>query len=357
MTESTSAAIRYGHLFVDGEDQYLFAGYLARGSQCQVQLVVKVSPQRGELLIRKVTIHRLESPRSMSEDQEHMAALHIWEEAQRAQVQPNIVRLYSAKNIESSPRPTHHSRYVHRVTYMRYYNGGTLEQLFDNYKRRGQLIPRPLIRRFLWQVTYSLRFMYSLDHPVLYGDLEMRNIFVNFEENRNVPDFYVGDLGSAKIGPFAPGNVNPPGDIQSLHRTVVRLLNCPSTAGSLEAPADELERQLQDWLSDLHKLAFPEGPGSRGTALPDLTLLFNNITAIPAPDPRIRRAPSPLPLPLCHDTREAAINVSNVHGPWYLAKTRKEGTTGLPESVEVDESRTYHRPNRANIESDTDDGL
>lgn len=238
---------------------------------------------------------------------------------------------------------------------MRYYNGGSLEQLFDNYKRRGQLIPRPLIRRLIWQVIYSLQFMYSLPRPVLHKDLEMRNIFVTFEGDSNVPDFYIGDLGSAIIGPFAPGSVALLSDIQSLHRTVVRLLNCPSTASSLGSPADELERILQGWLSRLHRLAFPNGPDSRGTALPDLTQLVNDMTAMTAPVPRIRRTPAALYFPLCHDTREAALNVRQVHGPWYLARIRNDDTTGMSEIVEIDESRAYHRPNRVNSESDTDD--
>lgn len=357
MTESTSAAVSYGHLFVDEENHYLFAGHLGRGSQSQVQLVVKVSPQVSELLIRKVTIHRLDSPMLMSEDHELMAASHLQDEAQRINVQPNIVRLYSVKNVDSSPRPTSHSRYVHRVTYMRYYNGGTLEQLFESYKRRGQLIPRPLIRHLAWQVMHSLQFMYSLDFPVLHRDLEMRNIFVNFEDNSNVPDFYIGDLGSAILGPFVPGSVNVKllGDIQSLHRAIVRLLNCPSTTGAMEAPADVLESLLQGWLSKLQRLAFPDGPDSRGTSLPDLTPLFNDITAIHAPVPRIRRVPAALSLPLCYGTREAAVNVKLVHGPWYLVKVRYNVTSGLPEIVEVDESRTYHRPNRDNSDSDTED--
>lgn len=358
-----SSAVMYGHLFVDGKDQYLFAGNLASGSQCQAQLVVKVAPQAGELLIRKVTIHRLDPSMLMSEDHELMAASHLQEEeeAQRRHAQPKIVRLYSVNNVESCPRRTRHSRYVHRVTYMRYYNGGTLEQLLDSYERRRQLIPRPLIRHLAWQVMQSLHFMYSLDSPVLHMDLEMRNIFVHFENDSNSPDFYVGDLGSSIIGPVAAGRkeVNLLDDIQSLYRTVVRLLSCPITMATwrlFKSPADGLESLLQDWLSKLYGVAFPGGPGSRGTALPDLTPLLEEITAIPALVPRIRRAPAMLSLPLCHETREAALNVRHVHGPWYSAKFRKNVTTGLIEIIEVDESRTYHRPNRYNSESDTDDG-
>ncbi|KUI56096.1 hypothetical protein VP1G_03449 [Cytospora mali] len=193
---------------------------------------------------------------------------------------------------------------------------------------------------------------------LLHRDLEMRNIFVHFEEESNVPDFYIGDFGSAIIGPFAPGTGLLLRDIQALHETVVRLLNCPSTSGSLGAPLEDgLEGFLRDWLSKLYRLAFPEGPDSRGTVLPDLELLLNDIAAMTAPVPRIRRTPAALSLPLCHDTREAAENVSQIHGPWYLARVRNDSISGLPEVVEVDEGRTYHRPNRHNSESDTDDGL
>ncbi|KUI73085.1 Serine/threonine-protein kinase Nek6 [Cytospora mali] len=352
MADITSTAIRYGHIFVDGDDQYLFVSHLARGAQCHVQLVVKVSPQAGELLIRKVAIHRLESPMLISEDNESRAGLYLQEQARLTQVQPNIVHLYSVNNVESFPIPIGHPRHVHRVSYMRYYNGGSLEQLFESYKRRGQLIPRPLIRRLAWQ------FMYSLDRPVLHRDLEMRNIFVHFEENSNVPDFYIGDFGSAMIGPFAPGTEVLLRDIQSLHETIVRLLNCPSTSRSLGAPSgDGPECLLRDWLSKLHRLAFPEGPDSRGTVLPDLAPLLNDIAAMTAPVPRIRRTPAALSLPLYHDTREAAEDVSQIHGPWYVARVRNDPISGLPGIVEVDETKTYHRPNRHNSESDTDDDL
>lgn len=357
MTASTSAAIRYGHMFVNGEDRYLFVNHLARGAQSHVQLVVKVSGPIGELLIRKVTMYRLKSSVLPYEDNELMAVLHLQEQAQKADLQPNIISIYSFQDVESSPVPTCHSRCIHRVSYMRYYNGGSLTQLFESYKSRGQIVPRPLIRHLVWQVTQSLHFMYSLDRHVLHYDLEMRNIFVNFEDNSNVLDFYIGDFGSAVIGPFTSDSVDSLRDIQSLHRIVIRFLKCPSNAISLEPSEDEFESLLQNWISKLHRLTFPESPYSRSTVIPDLTELLDDMNALPAPVPRIRRVPAGLSLPLCHDTREEALNVRRVHGPWYVAEVWNDNTTRLPEIVGVDESRTYHRPNLGNSESDTDDAL
>lgn len=65
---SLNQVTRHGHLFVDGQDEYLFVKTLGCGPNSQAQLVLHL--QTGELRVRKVTLRHLDKHMKKSEDKE-----------------------------------------------------------------------------------------------------------------------------------------------------------------------------------------------------------------------------------------------------------------------------------------------
>lgn len=182
---------------------------------------------------------------------------------------------------------------------------------------------------------------------------------MSWDENNTLPDFYIADFGQACLDLWSMRNVNfAPNrtrDLQSLHRDLSRLLDCPG----INAPStDAVEVQLRQWMERLRQMT---RQGNLGAALPNLQGLLDDISAIPAPpiEPDLGAIRHDLVnagpfVPLLHDTPLAAAATPFVHGPFYVAEVRMNSATGLPDVVSVDRSRTFHRPNANHSGSDTD---
>ncbi|KAK4164435.1 hypothetical protein QBC43DRAFT_176017, partial [Cladorrhinum sp. PSN259] len=80
-------------------------------------------------------------------------------------------------------------------SYWRLCNGGSLA----SWNRDG--IPISIMVRCIKQVCETLEYMYQCCPDVVHHcDLHLGNIFLHFEDGSDVPDFYIGDFGSAKVG-------------------------------------------------------------------------------------------------------------------------------------------------------------
>ncbi|KAK0716816.1 hypothetical protein B0T26DRAFT_645654, partial [Lasiosphaeria miniovina] len=84
------------------------------------------------------------------------------------------------------------------VSYWKLYNGGTAwDCLGMNESFKGLYSP---IGRMVWQVAGTLKYMLEAGEcPMFHCDLHLCNIFVDFGRDTNLPDFYVGDFGRAKM--------------------------------------------------------------------------------------------------------------------------------------------------------------
>ncbi|KAL1840057.1 hypothetical protein VTJ49DRAFT_833 [Mycothermus thermophilus] len=87
---------------------------------------------------------------------------------------------------------------VTRVSYWKYYNGGSLHDMMEN----GVRVPTSVLARCVAQVCETLHVMYHCgDEPIYHCDLHTRNILVHWPGGttyKNKPDFYIGDFGYAR---------------------------------------------------------------------------------------------------------------------------------------------------------------
>ncbi|KUI67452.1 hypothetical protein VM1G_02920 [Cytospora mali] len=119
---ASQTTIKYAHLFVDGDDQYLFVKSLGNGDQSYAQLMWHL--QSGKLRVRK-------------------------ERARKTSVQPNIVHMFSGGNVPARQQKPEDPQKWHRVVWMSYMNGGHLDDFRAGCSQRGLVVPRPIILRLV----------------------------------------------------------------------------------------------------------------------------------------------------------------------------------------------------------------
>ncbi|ROV97413.1 hypothetical protein VMCG_06878 [Cytospora schulzeri] len=311
---SSKTTVKYAHLFVDGDDQYLFATKLGNGAQSYAQLMWHI--HSGELRVRK-------------------------ERARVADVEPNIVRIFSGGDVPARQEQAGDPQRWHRVVWMSYMNGGHLNDFRIGCSKRGLTVPRSLILRLVHQVTSTLQFMYEKP-AVFHRDMHSANIFLNWVGDSELPDFCIGDFGRAVHADddggfklwdahvktlFEEGFQPYEYDVQCLRSHVRALLACPlgrAKKGSMEAEPD-IVKQVMTKLDEIANP--PMSPGSP----PDLTGLLGLLSNAPAlPNGPQGNADFKFGLqdangvsPLYHDTMDECLQVKQVHGPWYCAKTKK----------------------------------
>lgn len=112
---------RYAHLFLHGDDQYIFVDRLGTGNQGATQKVLHV--QSGELRVRKVTYERLKIEGESSQEyggSENAILTLLQESAHNRGARPNIVQFHGGADIPVSSQDSR-SR---QETYSKFYNGG-----------------------------------------------------------------------------------------------------------------------------------------------------------------------------------------------------------------------------------------
>lgn len=369
MTSQTT--IKYAHLFVDEDDQYLFVKNLGSGAQSYAQLVWHL--QSGELRVRKVSVRRLSHTEKEKDDTERDLLTKLQERARETNLQPNIVRIFSGGDVPARQEQAEGPQKWHRVIWMSYMNGGHLNDFRIGCNERGLTVPRLIILRLVQQVASALQFMYAKP-AVLHRDMHSANIFLNWAGDSDLPDFCIGDFGQAiqadddggfklwdgHVKELFEEGVQPyEQDVQSLRSHAKALLACPlgrAKKGSMGAEPDIVKQVM----SKLDEIANPAmTPGSP----PDLTGLLDLISsasALPSgshdiADFKFGSQDANSLIPMYHNTVDECLQVKQIHGPWHCAKVSLSVDLGkvLPGILEISE-RTHHRPNKLNDDSDTD---
>lgn len=316
-----TAETKYAHVFVSGEDQYLFVRLLAVASESNAQLVVNA--RTGELLVRKVGNRLLNEREREKEDPERILFL-LQSQARLRGVQSNLAHLLAAEDVPA-PQESDGGLLFHRVKCFKFYNGGNLGDLYDACITRSIGIPPSLILTMTVEMVHALDFISSMDPYVLHGDAHMNNILLHWDNN--VLKFFLGDWGWSTCGRLRAGNKEGlPVDIVKIWLHVGSLLD----AGANSSLQPVLRQYLTEIIEpELRKLSY--GPPSR---LPDLAPLLRLLSAAPdttPPDMRpfmLNREPQSPPSPLLHDTLKEAQEAEGIRGPWHVGQVSIDPSSG-----------------------------
>lgn len=317
---------RFCHLFLDGEDQYLFVKDLGYGANSQAQLVLHL--QTGELRVRKVSRRNLDKNEKKKEDREKVL-FYLQEQAAKLGIQPHIAHLFSANDVPTA-QGAGKGKWS-RVAYMRYYNGGDVCQLCEAYEESGQGMPSSLILRLLKQIAYALYFTTTCG--VLHADLHDGNILIH--HNRapgGRPDFYIADFGAAERGALTDRMSSYTDDVDHLSLDLKKWLY----AGPIVEERDVLWQYLD---AVVHKVLV-DIAGNSADHLPDLKPLIDVLQQAPAGPPETLPVgydpePGDACRPLCHASEQDALCAFGVAGPWHLAQVRLDRSTGHLSVVRV----------------------
>lgn len=331
---------KYGHVFVDGEDQYLLIRVLGIASEASAQLVVHV--QTGELIVRKVNKLLLNEQEKEKQDPERILFL-VQSQARLQGVEPNVIQLYSAEDVPAPPRRGSGKLLYHRVKYFKFYNGGNLRDLIDSCLTRSLAPPPSLICKMLQEIVQALSFIYSFNPYILHGDPHSENIFLHWEQNTSgSPQFWLGDFGWSTCGRIRAGNRHGlPNDIIQVWMHTRELLGVETNSGTQSDLRQYLDAVIEP---ELHRLAY--GPASQ---LPNLAPLLDLLSAAPAvtspPDMRpfmLTAESRSRPSPLLYGTWKEARNAQGIHGPWHVAEVSINPSTGKLHIMKLS-PHTYHR--------------
>lgn len=323
---------RFCHLFLDGADQYLFVKNLGFGAKSQAQLVLHL--QTGELRVRKVSLKPLNENETKVEDKEKVL-FYLQQEAAKLGLQPHMAHLFSATDVPAAPGKGK-GKWA-RVSYMKYYNGGDVCQLYEAYDESGQGMPSSMILRLLKQVVCALYF--ASTYGVLHADLHDGNILIHCNSVLGGrPEFYIADFGEAERGALTNPMNRLTDDVYHLAYDLDKWLR----AGPLLRERDALWRYL-DAVVHTSLLDIACKPTNH---LPDLKPLLDILQNAPAGPPEtlpVGFGPEPNDVfePLYHATVEDALYELGVDGPWHLAQMSIEESTRHVTVVRVS-PETYH---------------
>jgi serine/threonine protein kinase len=317
---------KFCQLFLDGDDQYVFIKLLGQGLSSQAQLVLHV--QTGELRVRKVSHQPLKHEDTKIEDREKVL-FYLQEQAAMRQVHPHISYLYSAGDVPAAGSTTggdEDSTLWSRVSYSKYYNGGTVGDLYRAYAEMGMAIPSTTIWRLMTQLVDALQFMSTCGGAgVLHADLHCENIWLHYDgPTGGVPDFYLGDFGNSHYGSRLLQNPKRYGcDVKELKSYLKTwLFVC---AGPEPEKRDNLWQYLYfDIYPALKRL---HDDSRRGTGkLPDLQPIADLLKVAPRgpreslPPWMVDPRPEDARLPPFYTFQDECLDAAKVNGPWHVAK-------------------------------------
>ncbi|KAG6365671.1 hypothetical protein INS49_007282 [Diaporthe citri] len=324
----TAHATSFCHLFLDGEDQYLFVKNLGSGAYSQAQLVLHL--QTGELRVRKVSRRHLDEEEKKKEDREKVL-FYLQEQAAKLGVQPPIAHLFSAHDVPAA-QGMGKGKWS-RVAYMKYYNGGDVCQLHEAYEESGQGMPSSLILRLLKQVVCALYFTGTCG--VLHADLHDGNILIHHNAALGGrPDFYIADFGAAERGALTDCMNRYTDDVDHLSQDLDKWLYAGPKVDDRDR--DVLWRYL-DAVVYTVLLNLASQPMDH---LPDLKPLIDVLQYAPAGPPETLPVgydpePEDACVPLYHISEQGALCAHGVAGPWHLAQVSIDRSTGHVSVVNI----------------------
>lgn len=344
--------MKYCHVFMDEEDQFLFVRNLGTGHEASAQLVVHA--QTGETIVRKVNKRLLDEWHLEKQDPERVLFL-IQSQAYLHGVQPNLTKLLMAEDVPAPQRRGGRKLLYHRVKYFKFYNGGNLGDLRKACRTRSVMVPPSLICKMIQQVVHSLSIMYAMDPYIIHGDAHDENIFLHWNQchasEEPELEFFLGDFGRSTCGTIrATNRYGLPIDICKVWMHTRELLGGRTDSSSQGTLRQYLEAVIEP---ELRRLA--HGPAS---LLPNLAPLLKLLSAAPAAtslDMRpfmITPESHSIPTPLLYNTWEEARNARGIHGPWHIGQVSINRSNGELKVIKLSPS-TYHRP-YINLHDNTD---
>lgn len=168
---------------------YLFCQALGKGVQSSTMIVRSIDDKKD--YVRKKT--RPTNPNNKANRGIDKPDVSLHKQHQRI---PEIHWWEQFAVLPESHRDHHHFQSLSLVS--QYCNGGTVGR-FLNVLRKAKVMPSEVL---LWHMMDQLMEVVDVLHhdpsPVAHKDLHPYNIFLNFlREDSPLPDFYVGDFGSA----------------------------------------------------------------------------------------------------------------------------------------------------------------
>ncbi|KAG8161777.1 hypothetical protein KVR01_008764 [Diaporthe batatas] len=305
-----SRITKFCQLFLDGDDRYVFFTTLANGGTSQAQLVLHIPT--SELRVRKVTHLPLDREATRKKNSEEVLFL-LQEQAAKQGAQPHISHLYSSSDVPAVGSHEN-SELWSRVSYSKWYNGGTVGELIRAYTHMEQAIPSTTVWRLTTQVVDALHFMSTCGEGVLHLDLHSENIFLHYEgAEGSPPNFYIGDFGNAEHGPAGDRTR----DVGYLSFQLNRWL--------FVSPAPEPSGRDELW-KYLHFVVLPAlrdiAASQESPDLEPVIELLRNAPAGPVeslPEWLDRRAEYS-GLPMFKTYEDECVEEQGVNGPWYAAK-------------------------------------
>lgn len=190
---------RYAYYYQGGgaDDGYIFVSFLGMGAQGAACLVRSI--KTGKLCVRKAAyLYPTDSPAAewMNATYEHPNIPHVLDAV-----------MYGPPPPEAFLRPTNIQPLPMLATYWDYKNGGDLAAAYDKYSSIGEIFPEILLLKLvheMLQVTSHLR-----SNRVVQADLLPCNIFLDWPEGAQLPDFSLGDYGrsrSHQLGSLGPSD-------------------------------------------------------------------------------------------------------------------------------------------------------
>ena len=357
----------FAHLFESLDGLCLFVRSLGEGAESHAQCVWHLETDQAR--VRKVRLYRLPANQAQNADNETRIVEFIRTIPVPQGCTPRYAELFShrAESIHAGD-PGKPAKWT-RVSYWAHYNGGDLGRFKKTWMSEGIEIPLPIIARFIGQLCHTLWYLQSGPVAVFHHDLHTSNIFLHWQDDAKLPDFYIGDFGLAILSTevdtgyisldkqrvrdishvlthaFAllyrvkDGKINVSSDI---HQVL-------SESGPLRVVVEELETFVQDsqipghyttaGLTNVIELAKLAEQELLETCYINTRAFYEQSLANPkATTPRLSEG------------KHEALSCHPIPGPWRLARVDPMSNALLGV-----EQRVHHRPNQHNNDSDTDE--
>lgn len=356
--ETSRPIIRWVHLFVENDDQYVFLRNLGSGIQSQAQVVQSV--RSGLLLTRKVPLKLLTAREINHPNAEITALKHLQKHATQKGIWPNIVRLFHEEIVAAdSWSPFGPKRFFH-ITHMSFCNAGDLYNFYQRHldARPRQAVPVSFMFLLIRQVLEAIEFMQSCEPPVFHNDLNLGNILLELQPGNSLPDFILCDFGEATLGARRSGDsvsdtfmlyhqVDKLSRI-SAHRDdrvrdpeftniMERLFELGKASSVTEKASSSVARRLaplQKFIASLPSKAHLHGLNQ---TLGQVSLAT---TSVPGVEDVGYASPTE-----CRQTSQV------VHGPWHVAAVSKDPRTEELAVLRIGDE-VFHQPEPPTVDSD-----
>ncbi|KAK3298804.1 uncharacterized protein B0H64DRAFT_472030 [Chaetomium fimeti] len=204
----------YMYMFETDGRRFLFIRNIGYGAESVAQLVKDVKTDMN--LVRKVAHQRRlrlgrsnvgETRRQLKKPNEIriVDAIRKTFKAPEVGFPCYIVDCYGHEYIESKHQDLVGRSMYHSVSYWKLCNGGSLKRRWERPAIDTQCIPTSIFARMIRQVLSTFHWMYTAGpDPLYHRDAHAGNIWINWRRDTILPDFYVGDFGSARFAHDAP---------------------------------------------------------------------------------------------------------------------------------------------------------